>query len=276
MLAKSRKSAWVMTCLFILTTLVVTVAMSRWINPQNPVTRENTSSGADGGVLGVVVLCVVVIFVVGFALAIGSYGIYQFDDTHFGLKGALRWAALGAFCALSVQVALILVPRAESLWQAALYKGLRTGLEFLMFALSYCLVFWRIPFARGRPTPRAGGPEGEPTPPGQLKMQAPVNIGEVLARIRQNQEAKRSFLAISWFLIGGGLLVLMINLTMPAHPNPYLSLTLIGMGLSGVVLGGEMLLFLRQSRLAPWLMLIDSILFLASLGLLLLTFTYSP
>jgi hypothetical protein len=103
--------------------------------------------------------------------------------------------------------------------------------------------------------------------------QDPPSIGELLTKITASPQGRLRFRAISWFIIGGGLLMLIIGLASPDHPNPFLLLTLIALGVEGMVTGIGILLYLRQSKLASWAMLLSCILFPGVLYLLARVFT---
>jgi hypothetical protein len=281
-LARSIKSAFIMASAFTMTALVVSgviITVRYLTGTPNLVISENTPSGANSRVIEPVVAVLGLILVVGFGLAMFSLWIYRSDDSHFGPKGAIRWAASGALFALLAQPASMLVPRpgsAESAWLAGLYTILRGCLGFLTFALSYYLVFRWLPFTREQYAERLEKSKGDQATHSQLRVQKPTNISKVLMTIRQSPEARSGLLAISWFVIGGGILLLVIGLITSAHPNPHLLPSLIVMGFTDVVTGFALLLFLRQSRIAPWLMLISCILLVVFLYLMVQVFTYSP
>jgi uncharacterized membrane protein HdeD (DUF308 family) len=101
----------------------------------------------------------------------------------------------------------------------------------------------------------------------------PPSIGELLTKITESPQGRLRFRTISWFIIGGGLLMLILGLASPEHPNPFLLSTLTALGVEGVVTGVAILLFLSQSRLASWAMLLSCILFPGVLYLLVRVFT---
>jgi uncharacterized membrane protein HdeD (DUF308 family) len=111
--------------------------------------------------------------------------------------------------------------------------------------------------------------------PDQSELQPPADISQLLARIRQNPETRRGFQAMSWFILVGGIIILVIGLTTPGHPNPYLLPSLVVIGIGSILSGAGMLLYLRRSRFAPWLMLLSIIIILIFIYYLVRVFTYS-
>jgi uncharacterized membrane protein HdeD (DUF308 family) len=108
----------------------------------------------------------------------------------------------------------------------------------------------------------------------QSNSLGPPSLGELVAKITTSPEGRLRFTMMSWFLIGGGILLLIVGLASPTHPNPYLLSLLMVMGVESVVAGAGILLYLRQSRLASWVMLLGCLLFLGVLYLLVRVFTY--
>lgn len=86
-------------------------------------------------------------------------------------------------------------------------------------------------------------------------------------RIQENPEAKRQIQIMSWFAVIGSLFIIIVGLITGEHPNPYLIPGLLVIGIDGVVIGISLLLYLRQARIAGWLMLLGCGLFLSSLYL---------
>ncbi len=107
-------------------------------------------------------------------------------------------------------------------------------------------------------------------------MQDPTDVGELLARIRQDPQIRSIYRAMSWFVIVGGIILLIVGLVTPEHPNPYLLSFLVVMGVECLVIGAAVLLFLRQSGMTLWFMLSSCILFAISMYLLVRVFMHSP
>lgn len=281
MLARSRKSAFVLAVVFATTALIVAgiiVAVRYLTGTLGFEAAENAAGGGGNNAIEPIIALALSILVVGSALVMLSLGIYRGDDSHFGFRGAIRWAVTGAVYGILIQPASVLLSRSDlagSAWLAALFQVLGLGWAGLMYELSYRLVFKWIPLTRD---PRARQPdksrEGQviSVPPTGRK---PVTINEGLAIIRQNPEARLAAQAISWFIIGGSIIMLIIGLVTPKHPNPHLLPSLVVIALGGLVTGAAMLLSLRQSRMAPWFMLLSCALFVIVLYMLVRVFTYS-
>ncbi|MDY7080092.1 MAG: hypothetical protein SXV54_24695 [Chloroflexota bacterium] len=83
------------------------------------------------------------------------------------------------------------------------------------------------------------------------------------------------FPIVHWFLIGGGIFELLIGLAIPSHPNPYLSSSLVFIGLCSIVVGGAILFASRNRQISTLLMFLSPVLFLIFLYLMIRMFTYS-
>jgi hypothetical protein len=226
----------------------------------------NTTSGAGSGVMTspfmLVVAILGLILMVGFALVLFSLWIRKQDDSHFGSGGAVRWALSGILFAVLVEPAIVFIPRpgaAGSAWLAGLYQVLRVFWSLFAVELAYHLVFKWLPLTQGQRASQPGRSSGQ-VASGGLGDPRLVKPGNVLAIIRQNPNARRGFQAISWFLIGGGILILTVGLTAPGRSNPYLLPALVVMGFACVVTGVAGLFYLRQSRIAQGLMVLSCVL----------------
>lgn len=282
MLAKSKKSAFVMAVLYITTALIVAVAIVavRYLTGTISLDAgENTLGDGSNDVIIAIVAILGIILLAGFGLVMLSLWIYGRDDSHFGSRGAIRWAMSGAACAILVHPASILLPRSNSVDSAsiaALYQVLRLFWGFFAFGLSYRLVFKWFPLTRVQHTQQPDKSSADQTASIQPRVQNPSDITELLARIRHNPQIRLAYQAMSWFAIGGGIIILIVGLATPEHPNPYLLSFLIVMGFECLVIGAAVLLFLRQSGMTFWLMLSSCILFAISMYLLVRVFTHSP
>ncbi len=186
---------------------------------------------------------------------------------------------LGAVWAILWHPISILLPPSSSVNSAslaALYQLLSLAWGFFVLELSYCLVFKWFPLTRNQHTQQLDKSRQGQITSNQLKVQNPAHISKLLERIRQNPEARLGYQVMSWFVISASIIVLIIGLTTPEHPNPYLFPSLIVTGFEGMLIGASTLLSLGQARIAPWLMLLNGILFVIFLYLLLRVFTYSP
>ena len=280
MLAKSKKSAFVMAVLYITTVVIVAGAIITVHSMTGTIdleAGENVSRDGSNDVIIAIVAILGLILVVGFCLVMLSSWIYGRDDSHFGSRGAIRWAMSGAVGVVLVYPVSILLPRSsvDSASVAALYQVLRLFWGYFAFGLSYRLVFKWFPLTRVQHTPQLESSENQVAPI-QPKVQNPADVGELLAIIRQNPKARFAYQAMSWFVIVGGILILIVGLATPEHPNPYLLSFLVVMGVECLVIGAAVLLFLRQSGMTLWFMLSSCILFAISMYLLVRVFTHSP
>jgi hypothetical protein len=274
---RSKGSAFVMVVVFTLATLMGrgAIAIVRYLTgalviggPDN--TTSSAGSSAMTSALMPVVAILGLILTVGFGLVMFSLWIKRGDDSHFGSRGAVRWALSGISFAVLVQPGAMLIPRpgsADSAWLGGLYQVLRALWGLFAFELAYHLVFKWLPLTRGQRAPQLDGSLEQAASSG-LRDPKLVKPGNALNIIRQNPEARRGFQAISWFLIGGGILILTIGLTTPGHPNPYLLPALVVVGFGCMVTGVAGLFYLHQSRIAHGLMLLSCILLAIFLYLL--------
>ncbi|MBN1875458.1 MAG: hypothetical protein JXA33_14605 [Anaerolineae bacterium] len=280
MLAKSRKSAFFMAVVFMATALIVAgiIVALRYPIGTFSLIDENVSGDDSNNMIALIIVILGLIFLLGYGLKMLSLWIYRGDDSHFGSKGAIRWAVTGAVSAILMQPASVLVPRpgsAKSAWLAGLYSVLRLCWGFFAFEMSYRLVFKWFPLTRDQHIQQFDqSREGKFTSI-QPTVRNSTNISALLARIHQNPEIKLVYQVTSWFVIGGSIIVLIIGLTTLGHPNPHLLPLLLTIGFEGVTIGIEILLFLRQSRIASWFMFLSGVLLVVFLYLLVLVFTYS-
>lgn len=153
MLAKSRKSAFFMAVVFMATALIVAgiIVALRYPIGTFSLIDENVSGDDSDNMIALIIVILGLIFLLGYGLEMLSLWIYRGDDSHFGSKGAIRWAVTGAVSAILMQPASVLVPRpgsAKSAWLAGLYSVLRLCWGFFVFELSYRLVFKWFPLTR--------------------------------------------------------------------------------------------------------------------------------
>jgi hypothetical protein len=273
---KSKGSAFVMVVAFTLALLIGrgAMALGRYLTGTLALEGTGTTTGSTGNSTMMspflpAVAVLGLILTVGFGFVMFSLWIRKRDGSHFGSRGAVRWALSGIIFAVLVEPAVILIPRpsaAGSAWLGGLYQVLRVLWSFVAFELAYHLVFRWLPLPRGQRAPQPGaspaqaGASPAQAAPSGLPDRGLATPRTILTIIRQNPDARRGFQAASWFLIGGGILVLTIGLTTPGHPNPYLLPALIVMGFACTFAGAAGLFYLRQSRLARGLMLLSCIL----------------
>jgi hypothetical protein len=274
---KSTRNAFVMVVAFTLALLVGRGAITivRYLTGTLALgDTGNTTSGAGSSAMTSTFVPVVailgLILMVGFALVMFSLWIRKQDDSHFGSRGAVRWALSGIIFAVLVEPASMFIPRpgaAGSAWLGGLYQVLRVLWSVVAFELAYHLVFKWLPLTQGPRAPQPGR-SMEQTVSSGLPGRGLVKPRSILAIMRQNPDAMRGFQAISWFLVGGGILILVIGLTTPGHPNRYLLPAIIVMGFACTVTGVAGLCYLRQSRIAQGLMVLSCVLLAIFLYLL--------
>jgi hypothetical protein len=278
---KGKGSALVMAGAFVLALLIGRGAISivRYLTGTLALgDTGNITSGAGSSAMTSAFMPVVailgLILMVGFALVMFSLWIRKQDDSHFGSRGAVRWALSGIIFAVLVEPAIMFIPRpgaAGSAWLGGLYQVLRVLWSVVAFQLARHLVFKWLPLPQGPQVPQSGGSMEQIASSG-LPGRGLVKPRSILAIMRQNPDARRGFQAISWFLIGGGILILTVGLTTPGHPNRYLLPAIIVMGFACTVTGVAGLCYLRQSRIAQGLMLLSCILLAIFLYLLVQSF----
>ena len=266
---KRKRSALVMVVIFVLAMLAGrgAIAIVRYLTGTLVFEGTDPATGNAGNSAMTSPLVPVIAFlglalIVGYGLVMFSLWVQKGDDSHFGTKGAVRWALAGITFAVLIQPAAVLIPRpgsARSPWLAGLYQVLRAFWGVLAFELTYHLVFkWR-PLARGQRIPPPGD-MGEQTAPDGLGDPQRAKSGNLLAMVRQNPQARQAIQAASWFLIAGGVLMLLIGLTTTGLTNPHLLPSLVVMAVASVVTGVAVLLYLRQSRIALALMFLSCLL----------------
>lgn len=272
MLAKSKTSALILALLFGTATAITTglLVAIRHLAGTNDF-EAATSLAGDGAIeIQPAVALALLIPVLGLSLAVLARMIYMGDGSHFGSRGAIRWAVSGALFGLlicPISIVLARLDAAQSAWLAALGQTLRMVWAVLAFGLSYRLVF-------KRGFRKQDAVEGREISPG-LRARQPVDARGALAIIRTSPEARSAVQQLSWFLIGGGLLMLIIGLVAVESANPYVLPSLVAIGLAAMATGGATRSYVRQSRIAPWFMLLSFALFVAVLYTLVRLFTYS-
>ena len=132
MLAKSRKSAFIMGSIFILTAFVTSVVGTTvFSNTDSLVSQESVRNTPLLGWLALVFLLL---------LAVGMVAtfIYNQDESHFGPQGAVRWAIAGVIYALLIMGISLLFSRLEG---QAFAKVLEDILQLLAMGVAYLIVF---------------------------------------------------------------------------------------------------------------------------------------
>ena len=99
-------------------------------------------------------------------------------------------------------------------------------------------------------------------------------FSKIQENIQNIPEARKQKQLVSWFMIGGGFLLLVIGLVTGEHPNPYLIPSLIVLGIDGLLQGLSLRLHLRYSRVVSWLAVLIWILFLLFLYLVVNAFLF--
>ncbi len=93
MLARSRKSAFILAVVFTMTALIVagTILTVRYlISTFSLDSGENVLSAGSNNVIEPIIAMLGLILIVGFGLVMLSLWIYSGDDSHFGSRGAIR------------------------------------------------------------------------------------------------------------------------------------------------------------------------------------------
>jgi hypothetical protein len=272
MIRKSKKGAFVMASIAFLSAAVVFIAV-RCLLAGDTVTDVHTVSGTNNAIMDIAVWMGTVLIIILF-LIMASLWIYGLDDYHFGPQGAVRWVAFGAICALLVQVPSLILPSFDSI-DSANSHIFQVGWSALMIGLSYLFVFRsRLLFAK-RDQKFVSLAPNQPATNLPKTQRLTCLFEQLMTQQAQGSMARRQLQAMSWFLIIGGMIMLLIVFLERAHPNPYVRPTLILGGLECMILGSPMLLALRKPRLALWLMFLGSILPFALIYFFIRSFTYT-
>jgi hypothetical protein len=152
MLAKSKKNAVIMGAIFGIPAVTIgfVVGEVRYFMLEPADRNPNVVNGFAG--IGPVLTCVAIMLL---SLGVISLVIYQFNESHFGRQGAIRWAIAGTTYGLLQQVTLTPIPPDFDFSLVSTLKSIGGDLlvKALTFALSYILVFllpslvgkWRVP-----------------------------------------------------------------------------------------------------------------------------------
>jgi hypothetical protein len=132
MLAKSKKSAFVMGSIFVLTTVVVSAVGDAVFLSEDPLIGQESERGAP--FLSWLALAFVLLLAVG-AMAVFAY---EQGESHFGSQGAIRWAIAGVVYALLMQGVSLLLSRFEGQTFDGVVKNI---LQLVVIGLSYWVVF---------------------------------------------------------------------------------------------------------------------------------------
>jgi len=140
MLAKSKKSAILMACIFGIPAVIIAVVVGQVRYYLLPPAERNTN--VTGGFAGVVPL-LTGLGVALVLLAILALVIYRLDESHYGRQGAVRWAIAGTIYGLLQQVVLTPIPADFDFGIVSILKQIGGDLLWkgLALVLSYLLVF---------------------------------------------------------------------------------------------------------------------------------------
>ncbi len=136
-LAKSKKSAAIMTAIVILAAFVTVVIWS--LITGSPL--KMVSLQGPNAVITYVLIMVLAVLIMAVPFAIGSTVISTLSERHFGLPGALRWAVMGVLYGVLACLIQFLFPSDTIV---------RYMLLFAALCLSYALVFYLAPLVHGK------------------------------------------------------------------------------------------------------------------------------
>jgi len=141
MLKKSNASAIVMSGIAVLSTMLTTLIWAlSYTGFKIDLTAGNQAiSPEDKLVLAFLVLAGVFVFTV----PMGAFIIHSWDDSHFGIQGAIRWAVFGIVFGSLAQIRT-LIPEGtvdRGLRSFLVEKGLSFGLGIIFLYLSHFVAF---------------------------------------------------------------------------------------------------------------------------------------
>ncbi len=140
MLAKSKKSAVIMACIFGVPVAVIAfvVGTLRYSALAAATPNPNLVNGYAG--IGPTLMAGAVLLL---SLGIAALVIYRLNDSHYGRQGATRWAVAGTIYGLLQQVTLTPIPADYDFSSASVLKSIGDdiGVKALTLAVSYALVF---------------------------------------------------------------------------------------------------------------------------------------
>ena len=139
MFAKSKKSAFLMACLFGLPVAAIALVASQIryapaMAEQNP----NVVNGFAGVVPALMALAILAL-----SLGLATLVIYRLDESHYGLQGAVRWVLAGILYGLLQQVVLTPIPSNFDYAFGSILKQIGGDLAWkaATLVLAYILVF---------------------------------------------------------------------------------------------------------------------------------------
>ena len=140
MFVKSKKSAILMACIFVITAVMIAFVVGEiqyfTIPPaeRNPIV-VNGFSGFGPALIAVAILLL--------SIGISSVVIYRLSESHFGRQGAIRWAIAGIVYGLFQQIVLTPIPSDFGFRVSSVIKQIGGDLLWKVQTLvpSYLLVF---------------------------------------------------------------------------------------------------------------------------------------
>jgi len=136
MLTKSRVSALAMSATAHLAALIVSRAWFIVDSLLQTDSAPDTGSATSSAVVGWLALLALIASSIGLI----SLPIYKLDDSHFGPRGAIRWALAGVLYGLLWRASSLLTPG----------EVLRWVLQPVLIGLSYWVVFKLFPSTRNK------------------------------------------------------------------------------------------------------------------------------
>jgi len=140
MLAKSKKSALILGMIFGIPviTIAFVVGEIRYFLLSPAERNPNVVNGFAGIVPAL--MCGAILLL---SLGLLSFGIYQLNESHFGRRGAIRWAAAGIIYGLLQQVILTPIPSSFDFGVISILRQIGGDLLWkgLALVISYLLAF---------------------------------------------------------------------------------------------------------------------------------------
>jgi hypothetical protein len=138
MLEKSKTSAFVMGCIYIMSAIFGSVAMEAFSNPNKGLAEiiydpNLSNQPVSAKILSWGILLLVVIITGG----ILTWPINKFDETHFGISGVILWAVSGIVYAVWIRFIVFGLPKLG----VHISKVTESILELIGLGISYGIVF---------------------------------------------------------------------------------------------------------------------------------------
>ncbi len=156
MFIKSKKSATLMACLFVIPAVVIAFVVGEVRYLLTPPAAQNPNIANAFAGIGPALIAIAILLL---SIGIAAFVIYRLSESHYGRQGAIRWTIAGTVYGLLQQIVLMPIPSDFDFEVASVLKQIGGDLLWKLSTLvvSYVLVFplfslflnWRLHLRKG-------------------------------------------------------------------------------------------------------------------------------